>query len=174
MTLEGCVVRISDIVAYIGRDIEDAVLIDKIKKEDIPEEIVNVLGDNNRDIINNIVIDIITNSLNKPYISMSPKIFNTLNKLKDFNYEQIYNKAMAKEEKDNCEKMFNDLFHSCLEQLENKQVDSDIFVNYLNKMNNEYLKNTNARIVIDYIAGMTDAYFINQYKKYCTSRLTKV
>ena len=62
MTLEGCVVRISDIIAYIGRDIEDAILLGKWKREDIPENIKKVLGDSNREIINTIVLEIVNNS----------------------------------------------------------------------------------------------------------------
>ena len=64
MTLEGCVVRISDIVGYIGRDIEDAIMLGILKKEELPKEITSVLGNNNREIINTIVTDIINNSLN--------------------------------------------------------------------------------------------------------------
>jgi len=59
MTLEGCVVRISDVIAYIGRDIEDAKTVNLIKQEDIPKEICNILGSKNDDIINTLVLDLI-------------------------------------------------------------------------------------------------------------------
>jgi len=71
MTLEGCLVRICDIIAYIGRDIEDAITVKLIKREDIPGEVVRVLGNTNRDIINNLAKDIIENSYNRPYIMFS-------------------------------------------------------------------------------------------------------
>ena len=87
MTLEGCVVRISDIIGYIGRDIEDAIILNKINRKDIPNEIIEILGDNNKDIVNNIIVDIIENSYNKPYIKMSNKVYNALISLKKFNYE---------------------------------------------------------------------------------------
>ena len=74
MTLEGCVVRISDIVGYIGRDIEDAIMLGILKKEELPKEITSVLGNNNREIINTIVTDIINNSLNKPYLLLSDDV----------------------------------------------------------------------------------------------------
>ena len=64
MTLEGCVVRISDVIAYIGRDIEDATRLKLIKKEDIPSSITDVLGSDNRTIVNTILLDVINNSLN--------------------------------------------------------------------------------------------------------------
>ena len=68
MTLEGCVVRISDVIAYIGRDIEDAIRLGILEIDSIPEDISNVLGKTNREIVNTITLDIINNSINKPYI----------------------------------------------------------------------------------------------------------
>ena len=94
MTLEGCVVRISDIIGYIGRDIEDAVRLNRIKLEDIPSNITNVLGKTNSSIVNTIVLDIIENSINKPYIKMSDKVFKALFELKKFNYKNIYDYSL--------------------------------------------------------------------------------
>ena len=65
MTLEGCVVRISDVIAYIGKDIDDAVRLGKISKSDIPSSIVKVLGASTSDIINTIVLDIVFNSFDE-------------------------------------------------------------------------------------------------------------
>ena len=91
MTLEGCVVRISDMIAYLGRDIEDAIRLGIIKKENIPEEIKNTLGSTNSEIINTIITDIINNSYNQNYLKLSPHIYESIKKLKDFNYQNIYN-----------------------------------------------------------------------------------
>ena len=63
MTLEGCIVRIADVVGYIGRDIEDAITLGLFERENLPKEITEVLGDNNRDIVNTIILDIIKNSI---------------------------------------------------------------------------------------------------------------
>ena len=90
MTLEGCVVRISDIISYIGRDIEDAIRLGYIKEEDIPDDITKVLGSTNREIINTIVTDIIDNSYQKPYIKMSDEVYQALLRLKNFNYQFIF------------------------------------------------------------------------------------
>ena len=164
MTLEGCVVRISDIVGYIGRDIEDAIMLGILKKEELPKEITSVLGNNNREIINAIVTDIINNSLNKPYLLLSDDVYKALKDLKNFNYKHIYDKANTKEQIKKYEEMFNFLFQFFLNDLENKNKDSIIYQDFLNNMNEEYKRKTKkTRIVIDYIAGMTDDYFIKQY-----------
>ena len=163
MTLEACVVRISDIIAYIGRDLEDAIQIGKLKKEDIPKEIVDVLGNDNAQIINNLILDIINNSYEKPFIMLSNDKYKALNDLIKFNYENIYFKANSKDELEEYEFMFRVVFNKCLYLLENEIKDSNIYKYFLNDMSDEYKNNSNVRIVIDYIAGMTDDYFINEY-----------
>lgn len=165
MTLEGCVVRISDVIAYIGRDIEDATRLKLIKKEDIPSSITDVLGSDNRTIVNTILLDVINNSLNKDYIRMSDNIFNALVELKKFNYENIYNKANSKEQIEIYRNMFSYLFEFYLKNI--NDLNNDINVVFLSDMSDEYLKNTSdTRKVIDYIAGMTDDFFMKQYDKY--------
>ncbi len=166
MTLEGCVVRISDVVGYIGRDIEDAVALGVIKLEDIPSDIVKVLGKTNSEIINTVVLDIINNSYDKPYITMSKDVFNSIVKLKQFNYENIYSKANTKEQIKMYEKQFRVIFDSYLKDVNENNKESRIYQIFLNDMCDEYLDNTsNKRKVIDYIAGMTDDYFINEYNR---------
>lgn len=163
-TLEGCVVRISDLIAYIGRDIEDAIRLGIIDRSDIPKDICSVLGNNNKDIINTIVNDIINESFNKPYIKLSDKVYNAISKLKDYNYVNIYDKANSKESIKNYEKMFNELFSHYVIMQENHVTSSSIYVAFIDVMDTEYLLNNSyARIAIDYIAGMTDDYFIKEY-----------
>ena len=167
MTLEGCIVRVSDIIAYIGRDIEDAIRLGIITKDDIPQNIKNILGDNNRDIINTIILDIITNSYEKPYIKISPNIFTAIKELKKFNYENIYYKANTSEDITQYEMMFRKLIEVYCYQLQNNKEEETIYQSYLNHMSKEYRQNnSNYRIIIDYIAGMTDDYFKKQYEKY--------
>lgn len=171
MTLEGCVVRISDIIGYIGRDIEDAIRVGIIKKSDLPSNITKLLGDNNKDLVNNIVSDIIENSYDKPYIKMSEPIYQAIVSLKKFNYENIYYKATSQEQRDKYELMFRTLFKSYLMDLKNKNLDSSIYKVFLNYKNEKYLNNTNERIVIDFIAGMTDDYFYREYNKLTNSEI---
>ena len=167
MTLEGCIVRVSDIIAYIGRDIEDAIRLGIITKDDIPQNIKNILGDNNRDIINTIILDIITNSYQKPYIKISPNIFTAIKELKKFNYENIYYKANTNEDINQYEMMFRKLIEVYYYQLQNNKEEEISYQSYLNHMSKEYRQNnSNYRIIIDYIAGMTDDYFKKQYEKY--------
>ncbi len=164
MTLEGCVVRISDIIAYIGRDIEDAIRLGNIDINDIPEDITKVLGVNNKDTINTLVNDIVRNSYGKDYLCMSDDIFEALVKLKQFNYKNIYNKAVTKEMLDYYETMFRTVFEKSLQAIKNNDADNPIHKIYLNNMSKDYLDNTSdERKVIDYIAGMTDDFFIKQY-----------
>ena len=166
MTLEGCVVRVSDIIAYLGRDIEDAIRLNKLRIEDVPNNIKSILGTSNREIINTFIMDIIKNSYNKNYISMSKEVFNALKELKKFNYEHIYSVASTKKQRDNWEKMFRKVFEYSLNAILINDTLSDINKTFLNNMSDEYLNNTsNERKVIDYIAGMTDEYLISQYNK---------
>lgn len=166
MTLEGCVVRISDIIGYIGRDIEDAIMIGKIKREDIPREIIDVLGSTNKDIVNNIIIDIIENSMNKPYIKMSDKVYNALFLLKKFNYKNIYKYSLTTEEKDYYKQGMNNIFNNYLTAINNKEKDNIIYKIFLDKQSSNYLQETNPkRMVLDFIAGMTDELFLSEIKQ---------
>ena len=166
MTLEGCVVRISDIIAYLGRDIEDAIRLDVFDIKNLPKSIKDILGSNNNDIINTIVLDIINNSIGKNCISMSPEIYKAIKDLKDFNYKYIYSKSMSEDTKKYLKDGFYQIFDYFLEQVKEKNIKSIIYKDFLNDMSNNYLNNTSdERKVIDFIAGMTDEYFLKQYKK---------
>lgn len=165
MTLEGCVVRISDIIAYLGRDIEDAIRIGKLDFSTIPKDITKVLGSNNREIVNNIVLDIVKNSYGKPYIKLSDEVFKAIVELKKFNYDHIYNYANSDKNLKFYEKAFNQLFSKYLLDIEYNKKDSTINYLFLNNMSDDYKNDTDKkRIVIDFIAGMTDEFFLNEYK----------
>lgn len=165
MTLEGCVVRISDVIAYIGRDVEDAIQLGIINRSDIPEDVTKVLGNNNREIVNNIILDIIENSYGKPYIKLSKPIYEAIDKLKDFNYKNIYAKANDETTLKYYKKAFNTLYSKYLNDLEYTKKDSEIYTLFLDNMSDDYISNTsNKRIVIDFIAGMTDNFFIKCYE----------
>ena len=165
MTLEGCVVRISDIIGYIGRDIEDSINLGLFKRKDIPKEITEILGNNNRDIVNTIVIDIINESINKPYIKMSKDVFKALTLLKKFNYQNIYNKSMKDEDYKYYKEGMKKIYDNYLKAIETNDKDNIIYKIFLNNQTKEYLKNTNnKRKVIDFISGMTDEMFLHQIK----------
>lgn len=165
MTLEGCVVRICDIISYVGRDIEDAIRLNIIKKEDIPTNVINVLGNDNKSIVNTILMDVINNSIDKNYIQMSTEVFKALLELRNFNYTNIYAKANSKEQVEIYKNMFIYLFEYYLKNIKDKE--NDINKIFLNDMSENYINNTNdARKVIDYLSGMTDEFFMKQYEKY--------
>ena len=167
MTLEGCVVRISDLIAYLGRDIEDAMRLNIVSFDDIPDSIKKHLGSSNREIVNTIIKDVIKNSLDKDYIKLSDVVYKGIVDLKKFNSENIYSKAYTKEEREELEVILHTLFKGYMIDLENNNGESNIIKSYLNNMSDEY-KNNNSkeRIVIDYIAGMTDDYCVSEYNKY--------
>jgi dGTPase len=165
MTLEGCVVKLADVISYSGRDLEDAIRLNFIKREDIPKNITNVLGNTNKDIVNTLILDVINNSKGHNYIKLSDDVFQALKDLVSFNYEHIYNKANSKEQIDYYDLMFNTLYYNYLESLEKKDLNSSIYTNFLDSMDNEYKKTNPKRIVIDYISLMTDTYFLNEFKK---------
>ena len=157
--------RRSDIIGYIGRDIEDAIILGKIKREEVPTEISSVLGTTNKEIVNTIILDIVEQSMNKPYIKMSEDVYNALFKLKKFNYENIYKKSLTSEEKEYYRTGMNKLFTEYLDALDKENHDSPIYIMFLNNQNEKYLKETsNKRKVIDFLAGMTDDLFISELK----------
>ena len=165
-TLEGCVVRISDIISYLGRDIEDALRLHTITKDVLPKDIMEVTGYTNKKIVNYFINDIITNSYGKDYIQMSSVAFQNLKKLKKFNYEYIYSQANSKDTLEKWQQMMKKLFNSALKDLQEEKETSDIYIYFYKYMNDDYKKNTSKeRVVIDYISGMTDRFFLTSCEK---------
>ena len=166
MTLEGCVVRISDIIGYIGRDIEDAIELGFFKREELPSEITDVLGNTNSDIMNTVILDIIENSLNKPFIALSEKVYQALFSLKKFNGIHIYSKSMSKKDIEYYREGMNKLYYLYLEDIQQHNMNSIIYQLFLKLQSSRYLKETSdKRQVIDFIAGMTDDLFIREIKR---------
>lgn len=166
MTLEGCVVRISDVIAYVGRDIEDAITLKLIKREDIPQEIRRALGASNDKIINTLVLNLVENSYDKDHLAFSVEIFKALKDLLEFNKQNIYFNPRIKTQSHKIENMFKQLFKKYYQELANMDRSSPVYRYHLNDMNNDYCKNTDSkRRIIDFIAGMTDNFFNNQYRE---------
>ena len=169
MTLEGCVVRLSDVIAYIGRDIEDAIKVGVVKREDIPSDVVKILGDNNSVIVDTLIKDVIINSYDKPYLHFSEEVFEALMKLQEWNYKNIYESDMANKNYEKIDKLFRALYDKYLEIVQNEENEKNIETNYsykilfdfMNEMKQEPEFNIK-RSIIDYIAGQTDKYFLNE------------
>ena len=163
MTLEGCVVRISDIIAYIGRDVEDAIKVKLIERKDLPVSVTSVLGDNNSTIIDRLVEDLILHSYDKPYLEFSSEKYVALKKLLEFNYRHIYSNPKKEDREEKYRGLFISLYDSLKKDLENKR---GRIYNYYLEMNKSYTKsNSSDRIIVDFVAGMTDKFFISQYQE---------
>lgn len=165
MTLEGCVVRISDVISYIGKDIEDAISVNIIKREDLPQEVVSVIGDNNKTIINKLIGDLVIHSYQKPYLRFSDEVFNALKMLLNFLSKKVHNHPIILKENEKLERMIRELYHAYYEELvDSNKTDSKI-KEYVAKMPANYSKNDPRIIVTDFISCMTDSYVLNEYQR---------
>ena len=163
MTLEGCVVRFSDTISYVGRDIEDAIRLDIIRREDLPERCVKQFGNTNGTIVYALVTDVIRNSAGRPYVAFSEAVSEALALLKQFNYERIYTNLTFKSDLETIGGMFEQLFERFLEDIEKKNPDSPVYGGFIDAMSETYLSTREpAHMVRDFIAGMTDQYFLEQ------------
>lgn len=160
MTLEGCVVRMADVISYIGRDIEDAIRLNLIKRGDIPPKCQNVLGNSNGKIVYRLVEDLISSSFERDELVFSHEVAEALKDLKDFNMEKIYMNPLIKTEASKIEWLYQYLFDRFLGELKAGDEKSVVFTDYLKGMDESYKNERPEVIVRDFIAGMTDAYFL--------------
>ncbi len=161
MTLEGCVVRMADTISYVGRDIEDAIRLNLIKRSDIPRSCVRVLGNTNGSIVYHLVTDMINNSFGRPYIAFSGEVSEQLKLLKAFNLELIYMNPKVKKHLETIRELFEFLFEKFYNDIETKNRQSVIFSSFLKDMSPDYIESHSPQeIVRDFLAGMTDQYFI--------------
>lgn len=181
MSYEGIAVRFADAISYIGKDIEDAILLKFIKRADIPERCIKVLGDTNRKIMNSLIMDLLNFSLDNNTIGYSEEIFEALKELKSFNFEKIYlrrdlmTKKKNKTFLDELTKKFGMIFEKCLKDLEEQNYTAPIFKDHIEYIDDEnystYFKSLQKKnkltlIVRDYIAGMSDKYFSEIYERF--------
>lgn len=168
-TLEGCVMRISDIIAYLGKDRQDA-----IRARNISTDIFSksAIGVENAEIINNLVVSIIENSYSKPYIKMSDTHFEALKLAKQENYDLIYlDKDMLDFMDSTVFPMMRDIYERLLDDLTNENKSSPIYKHHIDFLNSIHYERSipyelceKNQIVVDYIASMTDDYFIDLHK----------
>lgn len=169
-TLEGCVVRVCDMIAYVGKDRQDAVRTHLIESDDIFED--NAMGRNNAAIINNLIVNIVENSYGKDYIMMDDEYFQSLKKAKADNYKYIYDSELVAQKIGKIiEPMFERIYTKLLSDLKEGRKDSPIYTHHF-KLINEWRRFYKGEayedmpandIVVDYIAGMTDDYFVDLY-----------
>lgn len=155
-TLEGHIVRLSDKIAYINHDIDDAIRARIFKEEDLPGEYTDVLGHSVRERLDIMIHDIIEQSHFKPEILMSPGMETAMHGLRKWMFEHVYRKEIVKAEESKAQQMLKMLY--------------DYYMKHTNELPEEYLdmmrerEQTKERTVCDYIAGMTDVYAIDQFQ----------
>ena len=166
-TLEGCVVRVSDIIAYLGKDRQDAARA-HLTDETFP---AGSIGSHNAEIINNLIVNIIDNSYGKDYIGLDEAHFAALKDAKRVNYDLIYKNKRVRDEMENAVRpMMEELYARLLSDLVGKRYASPIFTHHIRYVSEAhyrravpYEEDEPNRIVTDYIASMTDDYFVDLY-----------
>lgn len=169
-TLEGCVVRVSDIIAYLGKDRQDALKLRLF--EDSQEYYSGSIGATNAEIINNMSVNIIENSYGKDYLRMDDDYFLAFTNGKKENYERIYgNQKLEEVYLQQINPMLEVVYYKLLDDMKNHRKDSVIYthhIEYIREMtkyysNEDYADGKPEDIVVDYIASMTDDYFVDLY-----------
>lgn len=169
-TLEGCVVRVSDMIAYVGKDRDDAIARGVIDSLDAFES--SVIGRGNAQIINNLTVDIVNNSYGTDRIALSQEAFEDLKRAKRQNYELIYEReGEVLGEGNIVEDMFEELYARLLADLKAGDESSPVFKHHIaglcaksrSMVPESYLAIDPNQIIVDYIASMTDSYFMALY-----------
>ena len=168
-TLEGNVVRISDIIAYLGKDRQDAASIQMVDNRQFSD---SVIGTINSEIINNLVVNIIENSYGHPYIKMDEEHFKAVQAYKKENYAMIYSTEPGRAILNRVVKpMMEEIYEQLLEDLRQDKQNSPILLHHVDYVNRtrysrpiRYGKEEPNQIVVDYIASMTDDYLIDLHR----------
>jgi dGTPase len=154
-TLEGQIVRLSDKIAYVNHDIDDAIRGHILQEKYLPGNITDVLGHNTKDRLNCLIHDVIDNSMGKDRVTMSDKVDEALQSLRAYMFNHLYTNPVAKSEEVKAEKMLEILFEYFME-------DSSRLTNECVEM--LYMGEDMETVVCDYIAGMTDNFAIETFK----------
>lgn len=170
-TLEGCVVRVSDIIAYLGKDRQDAKKLGMIESEKVFEG--GVIGSTNAEIINNMIVNIIENSYGKDYIKMDDDYFEAFSLAKKENYQKIYlDREMEKVYQEKIYPMFDELYGELLREAKSGDENTVFYkhhLKYIEKMTapyrrlGDYKNESFEEMVVDFMASMTDDYFVELY-----------
>lgn len=174
-TLEGCVMRVSDIIAYVGKDRQDAETLGIIKEGDI-EFSGGAIGTNNAEIINNMIVNLLENSYGKDYISMDDEYFKAFRAAKKENTKIYMRDDLDRVFDEKVFPMMDKMYERLLKDYKEGNKNSLIFKHHIepvlkyNDYSNgfykgrvKYLEEEDNAIVVDYIASMTDDYFVDAY-----------
>ena len=155
-TLEGCVVRLSDKIAYINHDIDDAIRGGIFDEEYVPEEFTSVLGHSSRERLDTLIRAIVESSRDKPEISMPDEILDAMMGLRKFMFENLYSNPVAKSEEPKVDKMIKGLFGYYMEHVE---AIPEVYTQITRSRGED-----NERAVCDYIASMSDGYSVKAFE----------
>ncbi len=170
-TLEACVMRVSDIIAYLGKDRQDAEKLGIFENK--PEYANSKIGTQNAEIINNMIVNIVENSYGKDYLKMDEEYFEAFSKGKKENYKLIYgNEKVEKAYTESIKPMMEAVYKKLLKDIKEHNEKSVIYEHHINVIENytnyyskeRYIENSPDDIVVDYIASMTDDYFVDLYR----------
>lgn len=174
-TLEGCVVRISDMIAYVGKDRQDAMGVGAITSD--AGFSGGVLGVQNAEIINNLTVDIVEHSYMCDRISMSREAFKSLKTAKAENYERIYlSDKQAETYESEISPMFEELYEAILSDLSAQDESAPVFKHFIERIERQrslyederpYRAESPYQIAVDYLASMTDEYFLAAHRFMC-------
>lgn len=171
-TLEACVVRICDMIAYLGKDRQDAKRANLIKDDGIFDE--QTFGKSNPEIINNLIVNIVENSYGRDCILMDDEYYKAIKATKKENYKKIYFNEALDQTYENCVRpMVHQMYDKLLLDLQSGDRNSIIYKHHVDFVkentsyygNDDYLERTEEnQIVVDFIASMTDDYFVDLYE----------
>ena len=154
-TLEGKIVSYADRIAYVNHDIDDGIRAGILKEEDLPRDVVNVLGNKKGDRINSLVQNLVKTSYDKPYVKLDDEYENALKTLRTFMFTTLYQDKEAKQEEKKADRLIEFLF--------------DYFMSGVGKMPAFYEKIATEEgreiAVCDYVAGMSDRYAIKLFNE---------
>lgn len=166
-TLEGCVVRITDTIAYIGQDIEDAIRFNILKREDLPKDVTAKLGNTNSQIIETLIKSVIVNSYDQDWVAFDEETSHYLLELKKFNYKHIYTDEEVKKSNLIIHRTMGIMFEKYLRDIKEENRLSKVFKHFLDYKHKDYLEQFSpAEQVRDFIATMTDRYYNEEIKDY--------
>ncbi len=162
-SLEGKIVNLSDRIAYLNHDIDDAERAGLIKESDLPDDAIKVLGKSKSARINNMVTDIVRMSLDKNFVSYSDEFKEAENTLRNFLFENLYTGGLAKIEEVKANTMIELIYEA---HVKKPELLPKTYYAMLDKEEKE-------RVITDYIAGMTDGYAISRFNELFVPKIWK-
>ena len=154
-TLEGKIVRLSDKIAYIHHDMDDAIRGGILTEVDVPKDICEVIGSSPTERLDHFIHDIVTNSMDKGDILMSEPVAEAMTKIRQFMFERVYKNPIAKSEEGKAEMLMETLYQHFLKHLD------DLPEEYLNLLS---VGEPREKVVCDYVGAMTDRFAIAVYE----------